>query len=81
MCCCQVSSMLFLFKNLLIICSVNCWPLPLNDGTCEVSIEYELDNEHATLYDDVVSIHPDAKGQSHLVLQILSRNITPNQTK
>ena len=23
----------------------------------------------------------DAKGQSHLVLQILSRNVTPNQAK
>ncbi|KAJ7612483.1 hypothetical protein DFH06DRAFT_1243390 [Mycena polygramma] len=31
--------------------SINCWPTPSNDGTCEVSIEYELDNEHVTLYD------------------------------
>lgn len=30
---------------------VNCWPTPSNDGTCEVSIEYELENESVTLYD------------------------------
>ncbi|KAF8216504.1 hypothetical protein K438DRAFT_1797337 [Mycena galopus ATCC 62051] len=31
--------------------SINCWPTPSNDGTCEVSIEYELENENVTLYD------------------------------
>ncbi|KAJ6493521.1 hypothetical protein C8R47DRAFT_1012453 [Mycena vitilis] len=31
--------------------SINCWPTPSNDGTCEVSIEYELEDEHVTLYD------------------------------
>ncbi|KAJ6581509.1 hypothetical protein B0H19DRAFT_1115581 [Mycena capillaripes] len=31
--------------------SINCWPTPSNDGTCEVSIEYELENESVTLYD------------------------------
>lgn len=36
--------------------SVNCWPTPSNDGTCEVSIEYELENENVTLYDVVISI-------------------------
>ncbi|KAF8971900.1 hypothetical protein BDZ97DRAFT_1152820 [Flammula alnicola] len=36
--------------------SINCWPSPSNDGTCEVSIEYELENEHVTLYDVVISI-------------------------
>jgi hypothetical protein len=36
--------------------SINCWPSPLNDGTCEVSIEYELENENITLYDVVISI-------------------------
>ena len=35
---------------------VNCWPSPSNDGTCEVSIEYELENENVTLYDVVISI-------------------------
>lgn len=35
---------------------VNCWPAPSNDGTCEVSIEYELENESVTLYDVVISI-------------------------
>ncbi|TFK42210.1 hypothetical protein BDQ12DRAFT_645746 [Crucibulum laeve] len=36
--------------------SINCWPSPNNDGTCEVSIEYELENENVTLYDVVISI-------------------------
>ncbi|KDR85930.1 hypothetical protein GALMADRAFT_393628 [Galerina marginata CBS 339.88] len=36
--------------------SINCWPSPSNDGTCEVSIEYELENENVTLYDVVISI-------------------------
>ncbi|KAG5724396.1 Coatomer subunit delta [Termitomyces sp. T112] len=36
--------------------SINCWPSPSNDGTCEVSIEYELENENVTLYDVIISI-------------------------
>ncbi|KAG6891634.1 hypothetical protein C0992_001320 [Termitomyces sp. T32_za158] len=36
--------------------SINCWPSPSNDGTCEVSIEYELENENVTLHDVVISI-------------------------
>jgi len=36
--------------------SINCWPSPSNDGTCEVSIEYELENDNVTLYDVVISI-------------------------
>ncbi|KAJ2924387.1 hypothetical protein H1R20_g12710, partial [Candolleomyces eurysporus] len=36
--------------------SINCWPTPSNDGTCEVSIEYDLENESVTLYDVVISI-------------------------
>ncbi|KAF5366311.1 hypothetical protein D9758_005714 [Tetrapyrgos nigripes] len=36
--------------------SINCWPSTSNDGTCEVSIEYELENENVTLYDVVISI-------------------------
>ncbi|KAF9540127.1 hypothetical protein CPC08DRAFT_738802 [Agrocybe pediades] len=36
--------------------SINCWPSPSNDGTCEVSIEYELENDAVTLYDVVISI-------------------------
>ena len=35
---------------------VNCWPTPSNDGTCDVNIEYELENEGLTLYDVVISI-------------------------
>jgi len=36
--------------------SINCWPSPSNDGTCEVNIEYELENESVTLHDVVISI-------------------------
>jgi len=36
--------------------SINCWPSPSNDGTCEVNIEYELENESVLLYDVVISI-------------------------
>ncbi|KAF8722654.1 hypothetical protein AX14_009718 [Amanita brunnescens Koide BX004] len=36
--------------------SINCWPAPNNDGTCEVSIEYELESEIVTLHDVVISI-------------------------
>ncbi|KAI0714795.1 hypothetical protein C8Q76DRAFT_437508 [Earliella scabrosa] len=36
--------------------SINCWPTPSNDGTCDVNIEYELENEGVTLYDVVISI-------------------------
>ncbi|KAJ7595944.1 hypothetical protein C8J56DRAFT_392150 [Mycena floridula] len=36
--------------------SINCWPTPSNDGTCEVSIEYELEHPAMTLYDVGISI-------------------------
>ncbi|OCH95720.1 hypothetical protein OBBRIDRAFT_766924 [Obba rivulosa] len=36
--------------------SINCWPTPSNDGTCEVNIEYELENEGLSLHDVVISI-------------------------
>jgi len=36
--------------------SINCWPTPSNDGTCDVNIEYELENENVSLYDLVISI-------------------------
>ena len=39
-----------------IICAVNCWPSPSNDGRCDVNIEYELEHEHITLYDVTISI-------------------------
>jgi hypothetical protein len=38
------------------IWKVNCWPTPSNDGTCDVNIEYELENENVSLYDLVISI-------------------------
>ena len=37
-------------------CAVNCWPTPSNDGTCDVNIEYELENEGVVLHDVVISI-------------------------
>ncbi|KAH9082263.1 hypothetical protein EDB83DRAFT_2337339 [Lactarius deliciosus] len=36
--------------------SINCWPTPSNDGTCDVNIEYELENENVSLYDLTISI-------------------------
>ncbi|KAI5998310.1 hypothetical protein EDD15DRAFT_2245240, partial [Pisolithus albus] len=37
--------------------SINCWPsLSTAERTCDVNIEYELENEHLTLYDVVISI-------------------------
>ncbi|TFY83354.1 hypothetical protein EWM64_g672 [Hericium alpestre] len=36
--------------------SINCWPTPSNDGSCDVNIEYELENEAVTLHDLVISI-------------------------
>ncbi|KAI0094166.1 hypothetical protein BDY19DRAFT_1061213 [Irpex rosettiformis] len=36
--------------------SINCWPTPGNDGTCDVNIEYELENEGVVLHDVVISI-------------------------
>lgn len=38
------------------ISPVNCWPTPSNDGTCEVNIEYELENDSLVLHDVVISI-------------------------
>ena len=55
MCHCRVSFILFL-STFLIIHSVNCWPPPSNDGACKVGIGYELENEHVTLYNVVISI-------------------------
>ncbi|KAN0073688.1 hypothetical protein V8E55_012165 [Tylopilus felleus] len=36
--------------------SINCWPSPSNDGTCDVNIEYELEHDHITLCDVTISI-------------------------
>jgi len=40
----------------LIPLSINIWPTPSNDGTCEVNIEYELENTKMALHDVVISI-------------------------
>ncbi|EIN14331.1 hypothetical protein PUNSTDRAFT_49151 [Punctularia strigosozonata HHB-11173 SS5] len=36
--------------------SINCWPTPSNDGTCDVNIEYELENDVLSLHDVLISI-------------------------
>lgn len=36
--------------------TVNCWPTPSNDGTCDVNIEYELENQSIVLHDLLISI-------------------------
>lgn len=43
-------------QTLTSIWKVNCWPTPSNDGTCDVNIEYELEDENVSLYDLVISI-------------------------
>jgi hypothetical protein len=57
MCRCRVSAAHEEAENNLIwSLVVNCWPSPSNDGTCEVNMEYELENEGVTLHDVVISI-------------------------
>ncbi|KAF0434661.1 coatomer subunit delta [Gigaspora margarita] len=36
--------------------SINCWPSPAGDGTIDVNIEYELENENQEFKDVVISI-------------------------
>ncbi|KAF8330777.1 uncharacterized protein EI90DRAFT_3145697 [Cantharellus anzutake] len=36
--------------------SINCWPSPSGNGTCDVNIEYELENESLELINLVISI-------------------------
>jgi hypothetical protein len=36
--------------------TVNCWPSPAGDGTCDVNVEYELEADHMELKDVIVSI-------------------------
>ncbi|CAG8708810.1 11384_t:CDS:2, partial [Dentiscutata heterogama] len=36
--------------------SINCWPTPAGDGTIDVNIEYELENENQEFKDVVISI-------------------------
>ena len=35
---------------------VTAWPTPSGDGSCDVNIEYEVENTDVTLYDLVISI-------------------------
>ena len=35
---------------------VNAWPTPSNDGTVDVSLEYELTNDAVTLYDVEIDV-------------------------
>ncbi|KAI9246502.1 hypothetical protein BDA99DRAFT_527051 [Phascolomyces articulosus] len=36
--------------------TINCWPSPAGDGTCDVNIEYELEADQLELRDVVISI-------------------------
>ncbi|CAO3619715.1 unnamed protein product [Cunninghamella echinulata] len=36
--------------------SINCWPTPADNGTCDVNIEYELEADHLELRDVVIAI-------------------------
>jgi hypothetical protein len=46
---------------------VNCWPTPTDDGSCDVNIEYELENDKLALYDLLISIPlPYVLGRLHL---------------
>ncbi|KAI9026287.1 hypothetical protein DFJ74DRAFT_663805 [Hyaloraphidium curvatum] len=43
--------------------SINCWPSPSGEGTCDVNIEYELENKRLELKDVVISIpYPSGGG-------------------
>ena len=46
----------FRITEIYLLLSVNIWPTPSNDGTCEVNIEYELENTKLALHDVVISI-------------------------
>lgn len=35
---------------------VTCWPSPAGNGTCDVNVEYELENVDLELRDVVISI-------------------------
>ncbi|KAH8827836.1 hypothetical protein DL96DRAFT_1600560 [Flagelloscypha sp. PMI_526] len=51
-----VNQSIGVLKWRLVPLSLTVWPSPSNDGTVEVSLEYELVNEGLTLYDVVISI-------------------------
>lgn len=36
--------------------SINCWPTPANNGSCDVNIEYELERDDLELNDVTISI-------------------------
>ncbi|KAI8644358.1 hypothetical protein BD408DRAFT_413304 [Parasitella parasitica] len=36
--------------------TITCWPSPAGDGTCDVNVEYELENDELELHDVVISI-------------------------
>jgi len=36
--------------------SINCWPSPSSNGSCDVNIEYELENDDLELRDVVILV-------------------------
>jgi hypothetical protein len=47
-----ITSDIFINRNIV----VNYWPTPSNDGSFEVNIEYELENDKLSLYDLLISV-------------------------
>ncbi|KAI8576259.1 hypothetical protein K450DRAFT_257908 [Umbelopsis ramanniana AG] len=46
--------------------SINCWPSPAGDGTCDVNVEYELMADHLELKDVIVSIPLPSSSQPNV---------------
>ncbi len=51
-----LGTLCFRQKHVLTRRSVNCWPTPSGDGTCDVNIEYELETEAFDLINLAISI-------------------------
>ncbi|KAF9365880.1 Coatomer subunit delta [Mortierella sp. NVP85] len=49
--------------------SINCWPSPAGDGTCDVNIEYQLENENMT-FKNVNIIIPLPQGATPTVGEV-----------
>ena len=61
---------------------VNCWPTPSNDGTCDVNIEYELENEGVVLHDVVISIPlPYVISTPEIPMNTLILSLDPGRTR
>ncbi|QRV94597.1 Adaptor complexes medium subunit family [Ceratobasidium sp. AG-Ba] len=57
--------------------SINCWPSPAGDGTCEVNIEWELENKELDLQDVTISIPLPSGAYPTVASHTGSWNINP----